>query len=206
MRRLLAASAAFGLVIALGSSAWAQDKNRTEKQTVRGVVAGVTAEGEMAIDYRTNKAVLVEAAYLTVVGSPVDGQGHTANVSTNPKDSERREKGQNRGDHPDQQRDNVYIVWISPETKVYEASGDSGRSEQKKPASLDRLEVGDPVVIELNRLEDTDTHVTASQTNQMRRTHGRNRTVYGEASAITIIPAKKEHGSSSGSEKPTHNK
>ena len=127
MRRLLAASAAFGLVIALGSSAWAQDKNRTEKQTVRGVVAGVTAEGEMAIDYRTNKAVLVEAAYLTVVGSPVDGQGHTANVSTNPKDSERREKGQNRGDHPDQQRDNVYIVWISPETKVYEASGDSGK-------------------------------------------------------------------------------
>lgn len=206
MRKLLAASAAFGLGIALVSGAWAQDKNRAEKQTIRGVVAGVAAEGEMAIDYRTNKAVLVEAACLTVVGSPIDGQGHTSNVSTNPGDSERREKGQKRGDHPDKQRDNVYVAWVSPETKVYEASGDSGRSEQKKPVSLDRLEVGDPVVIELNRLEETDAHVAASQTDQMRRTHGRNRIVYGDASAITILPAKKEHGSPSGSEEPALNK
>jgi hypothetical protein len=206
MRKLLAASAVFGLVMALGTGTWAQDKNRAEKQTIRGIIAGVTAEGEMAIDYRTNKAVLAEAAYLTVVGSPVDGQGHSSNVSTNPRDSERREKGQNRGDQPDKQRDNVYVVWISPETKVYEVSGDSGRSEQKKPVSLDRLEIGDPVVIELNRLEETDAHVAASQTHQMRRTHGRNRIVYGDANSISILPAKKENGSPSGSEKPARNR
>jgi hypothetical protein len=206
MRKLLAALAVFGLVMALGRGAWAQDKNRAEKQTIRGIIAGVTAEGEMAIDYRTNKAVLAEAAYLTVVGSPVYGQGHSSNVSTNPRDSERREKGQNRGDQPDKQRGNVYVVWISPETKVYEASGDSGRSEQKKPVSLDRLEIGDPVVIELNRLEETDAHVAASQTDQMRRTHGRNRIVYGDASSISILPAKKENGSPSGSEKPARNR
>jgi hypothetical protein len=206
MRKLLAALAAISLGITLGSGTWAQDKNREQKETIRGVVAGVTAEGEMAIDYRTNKAVLVEAANLTIVGSPVEGQGHASNVSPKPDDSERRDKGQERGNHPGKQRDNVYVVWISPETKVYEASGDSGRSEQDKPVSLDRLEVGDPVMIELNRLEETDAHVAASQTDQMRRTHGRNRIVHGDASVITILPAKKEHGSPSGSEKPTNNR
>ena len=206
MKTLLATSAAFGLGIALSSGAWAQDNNRSQKEKVRGVVAGVTAEGEMAIDYRANKAVVAEAAYLTIVGSPAEGKGHAANASANASGSERRDQGRNRGDQSDKKRDNIYVVWITPETKVYEASGGSGSSEQKKPVSLDRLEVGDPVVIELNRRDETDAHVAASQTDQMRRTHGRDRVVYGDASAITILPAKKEHGSASGSEKPTDNK
>src|SRR4051812_7124151 len=84
VRKRFAALATFGLAAVLGSVARAQDdktatgdRNRDQSgaQVIRGVVAGVTAEGELAIDYRTNRAVLVQAAYLTVVGSPVRGQG-----------------------------------------------------------------------------------------------------------------------------------
>ena len=39
-----------------------------ETETIRGVVAGVTAEGEMVFDYKSNRGAAAEAACLTVVG------------------------------------------------------------------------------------------------------------------------------------------
>src|SRR3954453_3615808 len=150
MRNLLAALGVFGLGTARGAAAWAQDdkkgtdnpaqkrdqdqdrnKNRSGPQTVRGVVAGLTAEGELAIDYRTGQAVVVQAAYLTVVGSPAGGQEGASKDSSKPGDPDRRDKDQAKGKDKDKDgdsdkdRDNVYIVWLSPRTKVYEASGDS---------------------------------------------------------------------------------
>ena len=66
----------------------------------------------------------------------------------------------------------------------------SGRLEQKMLVWVDRLEIGDPVVIELNCLEEIDDHVATSQTDPMRRTQGRNRIARDDASAVTILPAK----------------
>ena len=51
-------------------------------ETIRGVIAGITAEGEVMFDYRTNKAVAAEAAFLTVVGSPVKMEGREATART----------------------------------------------------------------------------------------------------------------------------
>ena len=50
-----------------------QERNQDSaaKETIRGVIAGVTAEGETMFDYRTSRGVAAEAAFLTVVGSPV---------------------------------------------------------------------------------------------------------------------------------------
>jgi hypothetical protein len=190
MKTLLAALLTFGLGIALGTGAWAQDnksgagnQGQSETQTIRGVVAGVTAEGEVVIDYRTNRAVLAQAAYATIVGSPVTGQGGA---------SDRREKDQAREDQSGKQRENIYIVWLSPGTKIYEASDASEGSGQKKESSLDRLEVGDRVEIQFTPRQESAGNPGANQTQQMRRTHGRNRTFVGVASSITILPSKRD--------------
>ena len=52
-----------------------QNANRERNQTagietIHGIVAGVTAEGEATYDYRSNRATMANAAFLTVVGSP----------------------------------------------------------------------------------------------------------------------------------------
>ena len=219
MGKLLAALVTFSLGIALGSGAWAQDdksgignpgqnqnqgqdrdKNRSDTQTICGVVAGVTAEGELAIDYRTNRVVMVQAAYLTVVGSPKKGLEGASNASSKPGDSDRQAKEQARDDESGEQRENIYVVWLSPRTKIFESNGDSGRSDQKKEVSLDRLEVGDRVEVQFNRREESDADAGANQTEQMRRKHGRNRIVFGDATAITILRSKSEDKSSSGSQ------
>jgi len=43
--------------------------NQGERKVIRGVIAGVTVEGEVAIDFRTNRAATAEMSYLTIVGS-----------------------------------------------------------------------------------------------------------------------------------------
>ena len=137
MKTRLAASLTFALWITLGTAAWAQDnrtgagkqgqetnQGRSDTQTIRGVVAGVTAEGEIVVDYKTNRAVLAEADYLTIVGSPTTGQGSA---------SERRGGEQAGENQSGKKRENIYIVWLTPKTKVYEASDTSGgRARRRK--------------------------------------------------------------------------
>jgi hypothetical protein len=189
----LAALLAFALAITLGTGAWAQDnkagaggqgrdqnQGQSGKQKIRGVVGEITAEGEMVLDYRTNRAVLAEAAYVTVVGAPEKGhEGASA-----------RRTGGQAGEHQSgKDRENIYIVWLSPKTKVCETGGTAG---QKKETSLDRLEVGDTVEIEFTPRDETAGHPGATQTAQMRQKHGRDRTFVGEAEEITILPSKHE--------------
>jgi hypothetical protein len=190
MKTRRVAALTFALGIALGTGARAQDNNTgtgnqggSDTQTIRGVVAGVTAEGEMVLDYRTNRAVLAEAAYVSVVGSPATGQENA---------SERRGGDQAREDRSGKQRDNIYIVWLTPRTKIYEAGDASGREGRKKETSLDRLEVGDRVEIQFTPREEPADRPGANQTTQMRRTHGRNRTYVGDANAITILPSRRD--------------
>ncbi|HWE40749.1 MAG TPA: hypothetical protein VG406_29685 [Isosphaeraceae bacterium] len=121
----------------------------------------------MVIDYRTRQAALATAAFLTVVGSPVNGQVDDA--QGNPSD-------------------NVYVVWISPRAKVYEASDESG--SKKKESSLEKLEVGDRVEIQFTG-RDASANAGATQNAEMRRKYGRDRTFTGDANAITILPPKR---------------
>ncbi len=195
MKTRLAASLTFALWITLGTAAWAQDnrtgagkqgqetnQGRSDTQTIRGVVAGVTAEGEIVVDYKTNRAVLAEADYLTIVGSPTTGQGSA---------SERRGGEQAGENQSGKKRENIYIVWLTPKTKVYEASDTSGGAGQEKETSLDRLEVGDRVEIQFTPREESAGRPGANQTARMRGRHGRDRTYVGDANAITILPSKR---------------
>lgn len=195
MKTRLAASLTFALWITLGTAAWAQDnrtgagkqgqetnQGRSDTQTIRGVVAGVTAEGEIVVNYKTNRAVLAEADYLTIVGSPTTGQGSA---------SERRGGEQAGENQSGKKRENIYIVWLTPKTKVYEASDTSGGAGQEKETSLDRLEVGDRVEIQFTPREESAGRPGANQTARMRGRHGRDRTYVGDANAITILPSNR---------------
>jgi hypothetical protein len=191
MRRMSVALVMLGLgIVLLTSAVTAQDFKKSERkqgqgqnqdrtqqgtQTIRGMVAAVTTEGELAIDYRTKQAVLAQAAFLTIVGSPTPG--------SRPRDAkqEQDEAG----------RDNVYIAWLSPRTKVCKVSGDADKSAQKKEVLPDELEVGDYVEVKLNIRDATDVS-PVNQTDQMRRTHGRDRIYVGDAMEVTILPPKED--------------
>ena len=43
-----------------------------ERKVIRGIIAGVTVEGELAIDYRTHRAATAEMTFLTIVGTERD--------------------------------------------------------------------------------------------------------------------------------------
>jgi len=182
MRRAFAALFALGLGFGLGASAFAQadkpgqNSNQAGTTTIHGTVAGVTAEGELAIDYRTKKAVLVETAYLTVVGAPAGKEGSG-------------------------KRANVYVVALSPQTKVYQASDDDEKTAKKSEASMNSLEVGDPVVIEFQPADDSDATAGIKQTSDMRGKHGRHRTYFGVAKSIVILPPKGDDSPDQGNPK-----
>ena len=174
-----------------------QNRNQaaTASETIRGVIANVTAEGEAMFDYRTNRAVAAEAAFLTVVGSPVKTEGAETARTTAGANEERG--ASNRKRH------NVYYVWLSPRTKICEgaakgektaAAGETERSGQKREITLDNLEVGDHVEIQFTKNDDSGSTGSAHQTEQMRRKHGRHRTHVGFASEITVLAEGGSHG------------
>ncbi len=211
---VLASASAVLLVLALSPITLAQQENRREgatitnptagqnrtqtssaKETIRGVVAGVTAEGEAMFDYRTNRAVAAEAAFLTVVGSPVKNDGAEATRSDDASNEDRA--GSKRRRH------NVYIVWLTPSTKICEgqahgekaaAGGETRRENQKREIALDNLEVGDHVEIQFTKNDESGATNSAHQTDQMRRKHGRHRTHVGFATEVTVLPESGSHG------------
>jgi hypothetical protein len=169
-----------------------QDKNQVSPatETIRGVIAAITAEGEAMFDYRNNRAVAAEGAFLTIVGSPRKAEGEatrTAAAATEERGSSNRK------------RHNVYHVWMTPKTKICESSAqaeksnaqaEAQRSDQKREVAFDNLEVGDHVEIQFALRDDTTSTGSAHQTEQMRRKHGRHRTHVGYATQVTILPAK----------------
>ena len=179
-----------------------KDKGDSSARTICGVVAGVTAEGETVFDYKANRATTVEAAYLTVVGAPKDdmdkaGSDHNNNnaaADRNDKDrnsnnSAKANASASGTDH--KRRDSVYIVWLSPKTKVCECSDSSGKKEDKKAdVALDKLEVGDRVEIQFVRRDTSSGNTPAHQSDAMARKHGRHRMFVGDANSITIMPTE----------------
>jgi hypothetical protein len=169
-----------------------QDKNQASlaTETIRGVIAGITAEGEVMFDYRNNRAAAAEGAFLTIVGSPKKADGEATRAAAAGND----ERGASN-----RKRHNVYFVWMTPKTKFCEGSAqaekssaqpETQRSDQKREIAFDNLEVGDHVEIQFAVRDDTTSAGSAHQSEQMRRKHGRHRTHVGYATEVTILPAK----------------
>ena len=72
-------------------------------------------------DYRTNRAVAAEGTFLTVVGSPTKAHAD-ANRATATATATEERGSSNRSRH------NVYIVWLTPKTKICEANAASDKS------------------------------------------------------------------------------
>jgi hypothetical protein len=221
---LLATVVTMALAITFGPSSGAQESRRSSRrsdqnpsggpepsrraahsETIRGVIAGITAEGEMTLDYRHDRAVAAEAAFLTVVGAPVKSEKHQAGHRDTAREEERHGRSARR-------RHNIYIVWLSPRTKINECLEESGKSRSepgqashergKKDVTLDQLEVGDHVEIQFNRREETDESHIAHQSERMRQKHGRHRTHVGYATEVTILlPTEDEHSRSGSPDK-----
>jgi hypothetical protein len=178
-------------------------------ETIRGVVSGITAEGETMLDFRTNTAARSEGAYLTIVGSPKGTGAENVERRTAGTETERNASSGKR-------RHNIYIAWLSPRTKICEIGEDSTRSNQnqanpsqpqanagsqgEKPCTFDQLEVGDHVEIQFSRQEESGANNNVHLNQQMRQSHGRNRTFVGYAMSIKVLPAKDHEKSSSGHE------
>jgi hypothetical protein len=189
-----------------------QAATTAETETIHGVIAAITAEGEAMLDYRTNRAVAAEATYLTVVGSPEKWEANdttreagAANrrdegIAARPGVGEvNRREAASGFNSKERRRHNVYYVWLSPRTKICEdftdhskttANTDRDASSQKKEVSADNLEVGDHVEIQFVRDANWSASHPAHQTDQMSRKHGRHRAYYGQATAVTICPHK----------------
>jgi hypothetical protein len=183
-----------------------QNRNQATsgEETIRGVISGITAEGEAVLDYRTNVAARAEGAFLTIVGSP--SKPEAGNDDRRSAGSERNQQASSG-----KKRHNVYIAWLTPRTRVLEATdqtrkGDHNQrrnqnetqsSGERNEISFDQLEVGEHVEIQFSPQEESAANNNVHQNQQMRRTHGRHRTFVGFATAITVLPAKDHDKSSS---------
>lgn len=156
-----------------------QTQDQAQRQTIRGTVAGVTSIGEAVIDPLTNIAIVAEVDYLTILGSPA-GDQHGKRSSHSDEASQDKDQADREKHHADQtqqtgskdskekmsQRQNLYLVAITPDTKVQMAKHDSkSSSSQDNQASdksrqeqssddagsrqaFEKLEIGDKVRVE----------------------------------------------------------
>jgi hypothetical protein len=168
--------------------------SNSQSQTIRGVIAAITAEGEMTIDYRTNAVARTEGAFVTIVGSPVeswaDAVAHSSAASNNDQHSRSARR-----------RHNIYVAWLSPRTKITEKGhgsttaddnqrrneGETQAQGENRALAFDRLEVGDHVEVQLSMLDDSNASNNVHQSQQMRQKHGRHRTFVGYATSITEL-------------------
>lgn len=224
MRNLLMGLACAAMV--MGSQVFAQNaakeqtgqaKNQKgQQQTVRGTVVGVTSVGEAMIDPQTNTAVVVEKDYLTVLGSAM-GQGQRGQrdrTRGNQPDFNRTERKpsadiqgdaqDNQADASDQQRQNLYLVAITPQTKVHKQMGRRGvdeqpgqeqaQDQQQSRQNFEQLEIGDRVMVRFSSTEqlqaktqDGKERTAGFRGDPKSQKHGRHRIVVGEASEIAIM-------------------
>lgn len=195
------------------------EQNAGKQETIRGVIAGVTIAGEMSINYKTNRAEAVEMSYLTVVGSPVH-HGMRATRGGADQTGQARTRGDtDRSSMGGRHRHNVYITWLNQNPKIRDTSGGgadqaNARSNDREAAarsggmSWEKLEVGDHVEVTFIRRDMTDATASNAQaapsaTGPWSGKHGRHRTYFGDAVAITILPESATYHSDSGAGRGT---
>jgi hypothetical protein len=188
-----------------------RSQSNSQTETIRGVIAAITAEGEMTLDYRTNTAARTEGAFLTIVGSPAMSWADDSARSSSASNDDQRGRSARR-------RHNVYIAWLSPRTQITErglGSAATNRSQRQgegqnqarnenMPLRFDQLEVGDHVEVQFSMVEDSNASNNVHQNQQMRQKHGRHRTFVGYATSITVLP-NSEHDKTSSAPEPKSN-
>jgi hypothetical protein len=195
------------------------ERHAGKQETIRGVVAGVTIAGELAINYKTNRAEAVEMSYLTVIGSPVHqgmrGAGTGAGQAGQSSTRGEADRSSMNGRH----RHNVYVIWMNQNPRIRDASTggtDPAGTRSNEPAaagrsgemSWEQLEVGDHVEVTFIRRDMTEATGSNAQaapttTGPWAGKHGRHRTYFGDAVAITILPESATYHSNSGAGRGT---
>jgi hypothetical protein len=194
-----------------GQTGQNRSQGTAQTETIRGVIAAITAEGEVTLDYRTNTVARTEGAFLTIVGSPVMASATDSGRSSAASDKDQR-GGSGGGRH------NIYVAWLSPRTKIIDRSRESAASDPNKrnegqpeaggensALRFDQLEVGDHVEVQFS-LHDDSNATNVHQNQQMRQRHGRHRTFVGYAMSIAVLPRGEHDKSSSGHEGRSNDK
>ncbi len=185
-----------GLFLAPASWAGDDDKKSGDKkgdeQTIKGVVSEVTLIGETDVDIQTGKAITADSVFVTIIGHPWNpdakqwdhekGREH----ASNDKDREvKRTSTVEKSAGSRKHRMNVYVVAITPKTKVCECmtSGKEGSAAKEAKCDLDKLEIGDRVEVCFSSKEsDKD----AKEKTELQK-HGRHRTYFGVANDLKIL-------------------
>jgi len=212
-----------GVALALtvfGTPAWAQNADKDKntgasstrgEETIRGIVSGFSMMGETVINYDTGRAEAAQVAYLTVLGSPdwsTQGQsggdrdrnsGNNANANAN-TNSGNNANSSSRGNEQGamHRRHNLYVLAITPRTKVKTAKGwsrDAIRSASE--GSLDQVEIGDHVEVSFNPIASSNNRGgdNASNNANANSKHGRHRMFRGEIVTLAVLPPSNHHWS-----------
>ncbi len=192
------------LGLLLAPAAWAGDDdkkpaaNKGEEQKVWGVVSEVTVLGETDIDYKTRKAIVSEATFVTVIGHPehhfaTHREGAQASADNKDRDRDVRRTGNEasaRSGERARHRMNVYVMAVTPKTKVCEAKEmgkESSASAKEEPCELEKLEIGDRVEVTFEPKMTSKASEEKDDTHAAIQKHGRHRTFFGTATAIKIM-------------------
>jgi len=201
---------ALGLIVAPVAWAGDDDKKSSDKkgdeQTIRGVVSEVTVVGETDIDFKTRKAITAEETFVTIIGHPwnkdMHKEGGVASADKNKdKDVKRTSTDASKASERPRHRMNVYVVAISPKTKVCECKetgkGDSA-STKEEACEIDKLEIGDHVEVCFNPKTASDSSNKDNAAKASTQKHGRHRTYFGTATAVKIMtePTEGQHSAS----------
>lgn len=203
---------ALGLMLA--PAAWAGDDNKKsegakgQEQKVWGVVSEVTVLGETDIDYKTRKAVTAEATFVTIIGHPAHHDAMHKDAATAGNENKDRDVKRTSNDSSansgerHRHRMNVYVVAVSPKTKVCEVRAmgkDSSASAKEEACELDKLEIGDRVEVCFEPKMDSKSSGDKEEARGALSKHGRHRTYFGTATAIKIMDEPTHFGPSSSS-------
>ena len=171
------------------------DKKATDKegdgQTIHGVVSEVTLLGETDIDYKTKKAITSEATFVTIIGHPWNREGmrkEGAQASADKdKDVKRTSGDSSKAAERPRHRMNVYVLAVSPKTKVcecMETGKESSASVKEEACDLDKLEIGDRVEVSFEPKMMKESEEDGDEAKAQK--HGRHRVYFGVAKDIKI--------------------
>ena len=187
----------------LAPVSWAGDDDKKsegtkgEEQKVWGVVSEVTVLGETDIDYKSRKAIVSEATFVTVIGHPSHHDAMRKGSTTASSDGKDRNRDSgvrrtsddsaNQSGGRMRHRMNVYVMAISPKTKVCEASmAKEGSASKEEACEIEKLEIGDRVEVTFEPKETSKSSEKEASKAEAQK-HGRHRTYFGTASAIKIM-------------------
>ncbi len=195
----------FALGLALAPAALADDAKPADKMAegpivVHGVISDFTAIGETDVDETTGKVMTAEVTLVTVIGHRHHDRSLTAALDKAKKEGAEVKAGKEVGiedkkkemDGPgNRSRMSLYMVAVSPKTKVCDVSPAGKETEVK----LEELEIGDRVELTFEpKMMSKPSDKDEAKPGQLK--HGRHRTYLGAATGIKLMgePMEGEKG------------